>query len=184
MVRKIALSHHRENRQLGPDCRSTHLLDYLVLMSWIAIIWSMSAAVCLTLAGIFWLVWRRNHSAWANLLFCLTAVSTAAFAFCELRMMRAEHASRIRDYAEVGASACVAVVCVARRVRAFVPESRAILGSLGWSADCARWLSFSISWSGRISTTARSPIFGTSGFSANPSRSPRVCPIPGWWSAN
>ena len=59
-------------------------------MSWIAIIWPMSAAVCLTLAGIFWLVWRRNHSAWANLLFCLTAVSTAAFTFCELRMMRAE----------------------------------------------------------------------------------------------
>ena len=59
-------------------------------MSWIAIIWPMSAAVCLTLAGIFLLVWRRNHSAWANLLFCLTAVSTAAFAFCELRMMRAD----------------------------------------------------------------------------------------------
>jgi len=59
-------------------------------MSWVTVIWSMIAAVCVTLAGIYLLVWRRNHSAWANLLFCLTAVSVAAFAFCELRMMRAE----------------------------------------------------------------------------------------------
>ena len=59
-------------------------------MSWVTIIWSMIAAVCFTLAAIYLLVWRRNRAAWPNLLFCLTAVSTAAFAFCELRMMRAE----------------------------------------------------------------------------------------------
>ena len=59
-------------------------------MSWVTVIWSMIAAVCITLAVIYLLVWRRNHSAWANLLFCLTAVSVAVFAFCELRMMRAE----------------------------------------------------------------------------------------------
>ena len=59
-------------------------------ISLITVIWSMIAAVCFTLAAIYLLVWRRNHTAWANLLFCLTAVSTAAFAFCELRMMRAE----------------------------------------------------------------------------------------------
>jgi two-component system sensor kinase FixL len=59
-------------------------------MSLVTIIWSMTAAVCLTLAGIHLMVWRRNHSAWANLPFFLTAVSTASFAFCELRMMRAE----------------------------------------------------------------------------------------------
>ena len=59
-------------------------------ISLITVIWSMIAAVCFTLAAIYLLVWRRNHTAWANLLFCLMAVSTAAFAFCELRMMRAE----------------------------------------------------------------------------------------------
>src|SRR5216683_4280657 len=59
-------------------------------MSWVTIIWSMTATVCVTLAGIYLLVWRRNYTAWGNLLFCLTAVSAAAFAFCELRMMRAE----------------------------------------------------------------------------------------------
>ena len=59
-------------------------------MSWVTVIWSMIAAVFMTLAVIHLLVWRRNHAAWANLLFCLTAVPVAAFAFCELRMMWAE----------------------------------------------------------------------------------------------
>src|SRR6266850_7341618 len=58
-------------------------------MSIITIIWSMVASACLTLAGINLLVWCRNRTAWANLLFSLTAVSTAVFAFFELWMMRA-----------------------------------------------------------------------------------------------
>ena len=59
-------------------------------MSLVTVIWSMIAAVCMTLAVIHLLVWRRNHAAWANLLFCLAAVAVAAFAYCELRMMLAE----------------------------------------------------------------------------------------------
>jgi two-component system sensor kinase FixL len=59
-------------------------------MSLITIIWSMIASACFTLAGINILVWCRNRKAWANLLFSLTAISTGAFAFCELWMMRAE----------------------------------------------------------------------------------------------
>jgi two-component system sensor kinase FixL len=59
-------------------------------MSLITIIWSMSASACLTLAGINFLFWCRNRKASANLLFFLTATSTAVFAFCELWMMRAE----------------------------------------------------------------------------------------------
>jgi len=58
-------------------------------MSLITIIWSMSAAACLTLAGINFLVWFQNRKAWANLFFSLLAIGTAAWAFCELRMMRA-----------------------------------------------------------------------------------------------
>jgi len=58
-------------------------------MSLITIIWSVSASACLTLAAINFLFWCRNHKAWANLLFSLTATSTGAFAFCELWMMRA-----------------------------------------------------------------------------------------------
>jgi two-component system sensor kinase FixL len=59
-------------------------------MSWVTIIWSMVASACLTLALLPLLVWYRKRTAWANLLFSLTAVATAAMAFCELWMMRAE----------------------------------------------------------------------------------------------
>jgi two-component system sensor kinase FixL len=59
-------------------------------MSLITIIWSVSASACLTLAGINFLFWCRNRKAWVNLLFSLTAISTAAWAFCELRMIRAD----------------------------------------------------------------------------------------------
>jgi two-component system sensor kinase FixL len=59
-------------------------------MSWVTIIWSMVASACLTLAAVHLLVWCKKRTAWANLLFSLTAVATAAMAFCELWMMRAE----------------------------------------------------------------------------------------------
>jgi len=49
----------------------------------------MSASACITLAALQVLVWGRNREAWANLLFSLLAIGTAAFAFCELGMMRA-----------------------------------------------------------------------------------------------
>ena len=59
-------------------------------MSWVTIIWSMSASACLTLAGLHLLVWCKKRTAWANLLFALAAMGSAALAFCELKMMRAQ----------------------------------------------------------------------------------------------
>ncbi len=59
-------------------------------MSWVTVIWSMIASACLTLGAIYGLVWYRNRSAWAYLFFALTAASTAAFTFCELRTARGE----------------------------------------------------------------------------------------------
>jgi len=59
-------------------------------MSWITVIWSMVAAACLTLAAMHLLVWFKKRTAWANLLFSVTAAAAAAVAFCELSMMRAE----------------------------------------------------------------------------------------------
>ena len=58
-------------------------------MSWITIIWSMVAAACLTLAAMNFVIWFNKRTAWANLLFSVTAVSTAAVAACELWLMRA-----------------------------------------------------------------------------------------------
>ena len=60
------------------------------MVSWVTVIWSMVASACLTLAAIYWLVWYRNRTAWAHLLFSVTAASTAGFAFFELHIMRAQ----------------------------------------------------------------------------------------------
>ena len=59
-------------------------------MSWITIIWSMVAAACLTLAAIKLLAWQGQHAAREKGLFALAAVATAAMAFLELSMLRAE----------------------------------------------------------------------------------------------
>ena len=59
-------------------------------MSWITIVWSMNAAACLTLAGIYLLVWCKRREDWAHLLFSFTAVAAAAIAAFELAMMHAE----------------------------------------------------------------------------------------------
>jgi two-component system, LuxR family, sensor kinase FixL len=58
-------------------------------MSWITVIWSMTASACLTLALMHGFIWFRQREAWANLLFAVMAVATAALAGCELAMMRA-----------------------------------------------------------------------------------------------
>jgi signal transduction histidine kinase len=59
-------------------------------LSWVTVVWAMIASASLTLAAIYWLVWYRNRTAWAHLLFSITAVSLSAFTFCELWLMRAE----------------------------------------------------------------------------------------------
>jgi len=59
-------------------------------MSWVTVIWSMTASACLTLAAIHFLVWCHRRTVWADLLFTLTSVAVAVFAIIELRMMQAE----------------------------------------------------------------------------------------------
>jgi PAS domain S-box-containing protein len=66
-------------------------------MSWVTVIWLMSASACLTLGAVYWLVWYRDRAAWAHLLFSVTAASTAAFAFCELWLMRAQTPEALAD---------------------------------------------------------------------------------------
>jgi len=59
-------------------------------MSWVAVVWSMVVAACLTLAGVQGLVWWRRRDALAHALFSLLAVGTALMAGTELWMMHAE----------------------------------------------------------------------------------------------
>ena len=56
-------------------------------MNWVEIIWSMTAATCLTLAGVHLLVWLRARDSWLNLLFSCSAVAVAVIAGLELTLM-------------------------------------------------------------------------------------------------
>jgi two-component system sensor kinase FixL len=58
-------------------------------MSWITVIFSMTASACLTMALIHGFIWWRQRNSWANLLFMVAAIGTAALAGCDLAAMRA-----------------------------------------------------------------------------------------------
>ena len=58
-------------------------------MSWITVVWSMDAAVCFTLAGIYLLVWCKQRDGWVHLLFSCSAVAAGVIAGFELAAMHA-----------------------------------------------------------------------------------------------
>src|SRR5207248_963902 len=59
-------------------------------MSWITIVWSMNAAACLTLAGIYLLGWCKQREGWVHLVFSCSAVAGAALTAFELLLLRAQ----------------------------------------------------------------------------------------------
>src|SRR5215470_7761467 len=59
-------------------------------MSWVTVIWSVSSGACLTLAFLQFIVWWKDRTARANLVFAVGAVAVAVFAGLELTLMRAE----------------------------------------------------------------------------------------------
>jgi len=67
-------------------------------MSWIIILWSMNAAACLTLAGIYLLVWCRQRTDWAYFVLSCSAVAGAALTAFELALLEAQSAE---DYAVI-----------------------------------------------------------------------------------
>src|SRR6266542_479903 len=56
-------------------------------MSWITVAWSMNAAACLTLAGIYFVVWCKQRENSVHLLFSCIAMAAAAIAAFELRLI-------------------------------------------------------------------------------------------------
>src|SRR6059058_1335709 len=59
-------------------------------MSWVTMLWSMDAAFCFTLAGIYLLVWFKQREKWEHLLFSCSALAAGVIAGLELATMRAE----------------------------------------------------------------------------------------------
>ena len=55
----------------------------------VTVLWSVMSSACLTLAGMYLLIWIRDRREWAYALFSISALSMAAWAMCELWMMRA-----------------------------------------------------------------------------------------------
>src|SRR5215470_1483031 len=58
-------------------------------MNWITAIWSMNAGACLTLAAFYGVVWSKQRTNRAYLLFSCSAVAAAVISGFELRMMTA-----------------------------------------------------------------------------------------------
>ncbi len=59
-------------------------------MSWVTLIWSMTAGICLTLAAVHLLVWIRRRDEWANLVFSITAVAAAGYAVLDMIALRVQ----------------------------------------------------------------------------------------------
>ncbi len=63
-------------------------------MSWTTVIWSMTAAACLTLAGIHLLVWCKQRENWVYLAFSCSAVAGAGLTAFEFALLRAQTADQ------------------------------------------------------------------------------------------
>lgn len=59
-------------------------------MSWITIIWSGMAGVCITVAGFMLLMWAKSRHSWSYLLIGLSALGGAGLAAAEMTIMRAQ----------------------------------------------------------------------------------------------
>ena len=107
-------------------------------MSWITIVWSMNAAACLTLAGIYLLVWCKQRQDWAHLLFSFTAVAAAAIAAFELAMMHAETVGQCEALMRwIHVPVWVLVISFVSFVRLYLHAGRRWLA---WSICCLRTL--------------------------------------------
>src|SRR5881296_897995 len=59
-------------------------------MNWVTVIWSIGSGACLALALMHFVVWWKDRTARANLIFAVMATAVAVLAALELAMMRAE----------------------------------------------------------------------------------------------
>ena len=59
-------------------------------MNWVTVIWSMTAGICLTLAGLHLLIWLRARDSWTSFVFSISALAAAACAGLELVLMRTQ----------------------------------------------------------------------------------------------
>jgi signal transduction histidine kinase len=68
-------------------------------MSWITVVFSMTASACLTVALIYGFIWWRQRQEWAYLLFALASMGTAALAWQDLMLNFARTAAQFNSVA-------------------------------------------------------------------------------------
>jgi PAS domain S-box-containing protein len=108
-------------------------------MSWVTVIWSLSAGACLTLAFLQFIVWWKDRAARANLVFSLGAVAVAVFASLELALMRAETPEQFGTIARwIHVPAWVLIVSIVAFVRLYLNAGRRWLA---WTVVAVRTLS-------------------------------------------
>jgi PAS domain S-box-containing protein len=101
-------------------------------MSWVTVIWSVGGGACLTLAFLQFIVWLKDRTARANLVFALGAVAVAVFAGLELALMRAETPAQFDTVARwIHVPSWVLIVSIVAFVRLYLKAGR-------------RWLAWSI----------------------------------------
>jgi PAS domain S-box-containing protein len=107
-------------------------------MSWVTVIWSISAGACLTLAFLQFIVWCKDRAARANLVFALGAVAVAVFAGLELALMRAETPAQFGTVARwIHVPAWVLIVSIVAFVRLYLNAGRRWLA---WAVVAVRTL--------------------------------------------
>ena len=66
-------------------------------MSWVTIIFSMTASACLTVALIYGFIWWRQRDEWAYLLFAIASMGTAILAWQDLLLNFAQTTAEFRS---------------------------------------------------------------------------------------
>src|SRR4030095_7633951 len=101
-------------------------------MSWVTVIWSISAGACLTLAFLQFIVWWKDRAAPANLVFALGAVAVAVFAGVAVGLMRAETSAQFDTIVRwIHVPGWVLIVSIVAFVRLYLNAGR-------------RWLAWTI----------------------------------------
>src|SRR5215471_17259146 len=113
-------------------------------MSWVTVVWSISAGACLTLAFLQFIVWCKDRAARANLVFSLGAVAVAVFAAFEFALMRAETPEEfVRVARWIHVPGWVLIVSIVAFVRLYLNAGRRWLA---WSVVAVRTLSLMLNF--------------------------------------
>jgi PAS domain S-box-containing protein len=113
-------------------------------MSWITVIWSIGAGACLTLAFLQFMVWWKDRTARANLVFSFGAVAVAVFAALEFALMQAETPEQFGRLTRwIHVPAWVLIVSIVVFVRIYLNAGRRWLA---WTIVAVRTLSLTLNF--------------------------------------